>query len=373
MSANVESEYSDYFVDSPFGDGAAKLGEAELNLFLKLKLAFTTIYSWNAKTKIKKVIQDYNIDVVYLLNICNYMTPSVIDGAKSVGVPVVMRLSDFNFTCSSYHYMREGKICTACKKNTLNAIKYKCVRGSFFQSLARVLAINAHRVLGMYKNVDAFVCPSKLMKRELVEFGIDEGRVNYLPSFVDANDFKPNYDNKGYALFLGRLSKEKGVNVLIEAWRILGDAAPMLHIVGSGELELAFKGLVTQYGLTNIIFKPFMAEAAVREEISQCSFVVIPSLCHDNAPMVAFESMASGKSIIASKVGGLVDQVVDGKTGLLVPPNNPQLLAEAVLVISKDSAATVAMGRLARERAESVFSSEQHITSLNKIFMNVTF
>ena len=65
--------------------------------------------------------------------------------------------------------------------------------------------------------------------------------------------------------------------------------------------------------------------------------------------------------------------MVDGKTGLLVPPNNPQLLAEAVLVISKDSAATVAMGRLARERAESVFSSEQHITSLNKIFMNVTF
>lgn len=371
VNKNLHSDNSDYFLDSPFGEGAAQLGEARLTLIDKFKLALKTIYSYKAKKAIKAVIRDKKIDVVYLLNICNYITPSVIDGAKELGVPVVMRLSDFNFICSSYHFMRDGQICMKCKKNTANAIKYRCVRGSLFQSLARVIAINVHRLSNVYEKVDAFVCPSKLMAKELEQFGISGNKVKYVPSFVDTSSFKPSAANGEYVLYYGRLSIEKGVGVLIDAWSLLGEGAPILRIVGSGDAEAELKNIVAEKGIDTISFEPFLGEEQVREILNASSFVLVPSVCHDNAPMVVFEAMASGKAVIASSVGGIIDQVVDGETGVLVPPGDPASIAEAVDFLKKNPEKNAEMGIAARNRAEVVFGPEVHLTALDKIFSDI--
>lgn len=371
VNKNLHSEYSSYFIKSPFGEDVAMLGDAKLNFLDKIKLALTTIYSYRAKRAIKKIIDDKNIDVVYLLNFCNYITPSVIDGAKDLGVPVVMRLSDFNFICSMYHFMRNGSFCRKCKDSTINAIRYRCVRGSFFQSLSRVLAINMHRLMGVYKKVDAFVCPSVLMKNELEQFGMAESKVNYIPSFVDTKKFAPELSDKGYALYYGRLSREKGIDVLINAWQILGVDAPPLRIIGSGDAEDELKQQVIDSGLQNISFSPFLAEGEVREIVDACTFVLIPSVWPDNSPMVAYESMALGKPVIASSIGGLADQVVDGGTGLLVPPGDPVSIADAVRTMCNDPELRDRMGVAARERAVNVFNADNHLASLNKIFSDV--
>ena len=371
VSKNLDSDSSNYFLDSPFGEDVAQLGEARLTLFDKLKLAFSTVYSFKAKKSIKKIIRDKEIDVVYLLNICNYITPSVIDGSKELNVPVVMRLSDFNFICSSYHFMRNGKICTKCKQSTINALKYRCVRGSLFQSLARVLAINAHRFSGVYKKVDAFVCPSRLMAKELVQFGMHEDKVKYVPSFVNTQNFKPRLASEGYALFYGRLSREKGVDILIDAWQLLGEDAPHLRIIGSGDSEAMLKKIVLENGIKKISFESFLGENEVRDIVDASSFVLVPSVCHDNAPMVVFEAMALGKAVIASRVGGIINQVVDGETGILVPPGDPVAIAEAVRFLTSNPVHNSEMGASARKRAEDVFGPEVHLAAINKIFNDI--
>ena len=371
VNKNLHSEFSSYFIKSPYGEDAAMLGDANLNLLQKIKLAVTTIYSYRAKRAIKKIIKDKNIDIVYLLNFCNYITPSVIDGAKDLGVPVVMRLSDFNFICSSYHFMRDGSFCTKCKGGTLNAVRYRCVRGSFFQSLSRVLAINIHRLTGVYKKVDAFVCPSRLMKNELEQFGMSESKVNYIPSFVDTRKFSPELSDEGYALYYGRLSREKGINILINAWEKLATDAPPLRIVGSGDAEDELKQQVMDSGLKNISFSPFLSESEVREIVDASSFVLIPSVWPDNSPMVGFESMALGKPIIASNLGGLADQIVDGSTGFLVPAGDPVSIADAVRVMCDDPELRDRMGAAARERAVNLFNADNHLASLTDIFNEV--
>lgn len=371
VNKNLYSEHSDYFLDSPFDGGVAQLGEARLTLIDKFRLVLRTIYSYRARKAIKEIICEKEIDVVYLLNICNYITPSVIDGAKELNVPVVMRLSDFNFICSSYHYMRDGQICMKCKGSTLNALRYRCVRGSLFQSLARVLAINAHRLSGVYKRVDAFVCPSRLMAKELEQFGMLENKVNYVPSFVDTQSFKSSMVDEEYALYYGRLSTEKGVDILIDAWQLLGEDAPHLRIVGSGDAELMLKQLVLEKGINTISFEPFLGEEEVKKIVDASSFVLVPSVCHDNAPMVVFEAMALGKAVIASSVGGIIDQVVDGETGILVPPGNAAAIAEAVQFLKNKPEHNLKMGVAARKRAEDVFGPEAHLAALNKIFNDI--
>jgi len=368
LDCNRESPYSHYLLKPPFGGNIAKLGEAKLSIFGKLKLAWRTLHYPSARRAVSRIIEQEHIDVVYLLNICNYIGPDVIAGAKDKGVRVVMRLSDFNFVCASYHYMREGKICMECKKNLFNAVLHNC-RGSMMQSMIRTAAISLHKYSRIYHKVDAFVCPSKIMKSELQCFGLPQEKIHLLPSFMEMEDQGDSIDIAGrYVLYFGRLSREKGVDVLIKAWQLLGSNAPPLRVVGSGEEEETLKKMSADYKLGTVEFEPFLGREEVMNRIRECAFVVIPSVCHDNAPMAALESMALGKVIVASQVGGLPDQVQDGETGLLVPAGDPQALANAVTILMNDQERLAVMGKMARNRATYAFSQELHMKKLLAIF-----
>lgn len=368
LDRNRESPYSRYFLESPFGSHAAKLDEAKLSAIQKCKLAGRTLYCPTAKRKVSEIIEQEQIDVVYLLNICNYIGPSVIAGAKEMGVRVVMRLSDYNFVCASYHHERYGNICMECKKNILNAIRYKCVNGSVLQSLVRSAAIGLHKYSRIYRNVDAFVCPSNFMMDQLVDFELRRERIHVLPSFVKMEDCGISVKSGRYVLYLGRLSREKGIDILIKAWHLMGINAPQLRIIGSGPEEQALRQMASNYKLDNVEFKPFLEYEEVMEHLKACAFVIVPSVCHDNAPMAALEAMAMGKAIVASRVGGLPDQVQDGKTGLLVQAGDPESLANAMASLVRDPDRIAIMGKAARLSAQTHFSEKIHMEKLLKLF-----
>jgi len=368
VDRNRDSIYEHYFLKSPFGPSNAMLSEAKLSIAEKFKLANRAIYYPAARRAVKKIIERERIDVVYLLNICNYISPSIIDGAKDMGVRTIMRLSDFNFICASYSFQRNGKICMECKNNLMKGIRYKCVRGSRLQTMARTAAIAFHRYSGVYKKVDAFVCPSRLMARELLDFGIERERVHYVPSFVKLVENNGARGKGRYALYFGRISKEKGVEVLVDAWRLLGGGAPILRIIGSGPEEVLLRKLVDDYQLENVEFLPFLEHKVMMDHLRSCAFVVIPSVCHDNAPMAAIEAMAQGKVVVASRVGGLPDQVQDGVNGVLVQPGDARALANAITTLIGDPDRMDAMGDAARLSAERYFNQQAHMNKLLAIF-----
>lgn len=368
-SRNVNSKYDHYFIDSPLGDERTHYDKKNTPLSTKLKLTANAIYSLSAKKRVEEIISSEDIDILYTLNICNYLSPSIIDAAKIQGKKVVMRLSDFNFICSSYMFYRDGHPCNDCQRSVINAIKHKCMKDSFTLSIVRALTIKMHQWMSIYNKVDAFVAPSRRMKKALVDFGIPQEKIHYVPGFINLEDFHPEQNTKGYALYFGRLSPEKGIDVLLDAWATMGNSAPSLLIVGNGEEESHLKEKRDKLGLSNVEFKDFTRDAKeLGSIIRKCSFVVIPSLWEDNSPMAAYEAMAYGKPIIASALGGLRDQVDPRKSGLLARAGSSEDLANAVQELCNNPDKIRLYGLEGRHRMEMLFTQEKHLSNLEMIF-----
>ena len=369
LDRNEPSPYAADFLPPPFSNaGASHFQQASPGLFEKIKLSGRAIYYPTARRRVAELVRREKIDLVYLLNICNYISPSVIDGARDGGARVVMRLSDFNFICASYHFFRDGQVCTACQQGLYHALKYRCMRGSLALSLSRVLAMKIHQLSGIYQKVNAFVAPSRFMADVLVQAGMPQARVHWVPSFVDLGEYEPAFTPGDYVLYFGRLDAEKGVDLLLRAWQALGSDAPPLRIVGSGEAEAELKTLAETLQVSNVTFHDFVEKDTLLGIIRGAAFVVVPSLWHDNAPMAVYEAMACGKAVVGSRLGGLIDQIEDQVSGLLVPPGEPDRLAQGVAALWGDQARLEAWGRAARQRMETLFSPANHMAALARIF-----
>lgn len=366
--SNQASPFSSDFLAPPAGEGQERYPDFSLGIGGQLRLFARSIYSLQARRRIMRVVRREKIDVVYLLNICNYISPSVIDGARKAGARVVLRLSDFNFACASYHFLREGRTCTRCLEDQRHAIRYRCVRGSLKLSMARVLAMQAHRLAGIYDRVDAFIAPSGFMADSLVRFGWPNQRIHRVPSFVDLRDYTPVTGPGNSVLYFGRLDKEKGVDVLLHAWSLLGTQAPPLRVLGTGEAEARLKRLAIELGIRNVRFEGFVDSAAVRQALQEARIVVVPSLWPENSPMAIYEAMACARPVIASDLGGMHEQIEPGVSGLLVPPGDAARLAQATRELWDQPERAVEMGKLGRLRMEQSFSSERHLAALLRIF-----
>src|SRR5207245_2950020 len=124
---------------------------------------------------------------------------------------------DYNFACPSYLHLRDGLVCHDCRVSRLNAIKYRCVQHSAAASAVRVAAMATHDLLGVYRRVDAFLAPSMTMRAELIASGFPSSKIHYIPTFVDLERFPYTPQRVGPIVYIGRLSREKGVDVLVRA------------------------------------------------------------------------------------------------------------------------------------------------------------
>jgi glycosyltransferase involved in cell wall biosynthesis len=232
--------------------------------------------------------------------------------------------------------------------------------------MLRVASMWVHEFLHLYQAVDQFVAPSTRMIEELADFGIPREKISYLPTPVPANEYQPNYAHRNYFLFVGRVSQEKGLGVLLRAFRSVASRGYHLRLVaGSDEdFEGALAADLAQPGVD--LVGPMYGSELASQYAGACALVV-PSLSHDNSPNVVVEAMASGKPVIGSRVGGIPDQIGDD-CGLVVEPGDAVELAAAMTQMINDEAGRAAMGRAARGRAETVFGMESHLKGLLSVF-----
>lgn len=374
LDQNEPSAYSDYFVSPPAESDQYKLEQFNLSLPQKVSLLGRAIYSWEARQKLTNLIRDAQVDLVYLLNICNYLSPSLIDAAKYCGVPVVMRLSDYNFACASYRFLRENQVCTECldSGSFWPALRYRCVQNSLVQTAGRVIPMTMHRLLNILGQVDAFVAPSLTMADALVRFGCQAQRVYHVPSFVDLDQFKPIANpRRDYVLYTGRLDPDKGVDVLLAAWARLGAAAPLLCLAGTGTAVSELQAQAQAAGLTDekVRFLGQLDKVDLLEALQHAAFVVTPSLWMDNSPMSVYESLACGKPVIGSNIGGIKSQIVHGQTGFLFTAGDSETLAAYIKRLWTNPQLMAQMSEQARKTAVTHFSPEAHWLKLGKIFV----
>lgn len=380
----LDSPYRRYFVPPPVdGDSIYfKQYKDHLTLRKRLDLAARAAYSPMVRRAAERVMREEQIDLVYLLNTVNVLSPSIVDAAHARGVPAVMRLSDFNLLCPAYAFLRDGQVCQECLGGYHHALRHRCLQGSLAVTGARVLAMTIHRALGVYHRVGAFIAPSRYMAEQVeTHFAPARGRVYHIPSFVDqalldalgdgpsAVSGSPAATGRPYILFFGRVSPDKGVETLLRAYAGLERDVDLVIAGDSGDgYRQRMEAHTTELGLDcRVRFTGFVSGAPLAELIAGAMCVAAPSLWHDNSPMTVYESLAHGKAVVGSALGGIAEQLEDG-CGLTVPPGDPDALRAALRRLVDEPELRGRLERAARAKALTDYAPERHYARVMAVF-----
>ncbi len=369
---NVEAEYSRYFVEPIGSRDATYFEECKKTPRVIWQMLSRSIYSVEVEKAIRKEIEEVKPDLVYIIHFVNKLSPSVIRGAKKMGKPVVLRLSDYFLLCPRFDFMYEKKPCEEClHKGYRTCIQRRCVKGSLFASLVRVMSMKIHSLMNIYKDVDAFITPSEFLKNKLVDNGFDREKINCIPTFTASKSEVGEPRIGEYGLYFGRITEEKGVETVVQAFEMLPDRH--VKIMGDPTTEEAKRLIryVEEKNLQNIEFVGFKSGVELEEIIKGSRYTLIPSVWYDNLPNTALESFQYSKPVIASNIGSLPELVLDGVNGYLFEAGNAQDLRDKVLKLGDDRLVDT-MGRASRSRLEEKFAPKTHYDALMGVFSQVT-
>ncbi len=225
---NVPSRFERYFVD--------EVDYEKSGLPNALASSAKLLYSFDAKRKIRALVDEQRPQLAHLNNIYHQISPSILHVLRRKQIPVVMHLRDYKIVCASYVMLAGGRICEACRGGSYYQTFVKaCVKGSRMKSLINTAEMYLHhKLLDIYRLVDVFISPSLFLKDKVADMGL-KARVEYLPNFVNTEDYEPRYGaSERSVVYFGRLSHEKGISTMIEAVRGLDLT---LKIIGEGPIR----------------------------------------------------------------------------------------------------------------------------------------
>lgn len=358
---NSVSSWSKYFVDD------FSVNQANLTDFMRFG---RIIYSVEARRKLSHLLDVFPADIAHIHSIYHHLSPSILPELNKRNIPAVMTVHDYHLIAPNYNLFHNGKICEITRKSQYyKAIYHKCVKDSFPLSLAEVLEKYVHLILGWErKMIKVFIAPSLFLKRKLVEYGIPDKKIVHLPYFIDLSEYKAQLNSGDYVLYFGRLAEEKGLSLLIEAFKKLTHIK--LLIAGTGPLENKLKAMVNKSNLSNIRFLGYLNSFNLKKAIGGCRFTVLPSLWYDIAPLAILESFACGKPVVATNIGGIPETVRHKKNGILFKAGDLDEFTEKVNHLWQKKNSAIRMGRDARKDVEVNHDFKSHYQKLLAIYQN---
>ncbi len=318
-------------------------------------------------------IRLFKPDVVHCHNISKALSPSVLHAAKRSKIPIAMTIHDFHLIClKKIPILEDGKPCRGIHSKCITSNCFSMERGRLNvpYRLAKFMKISLHRRV-IRNNVDAFISPSKTLYYWIKEsLRIDNVRV--IPNFIDLSGIRcePLRDTKEI-LFIGRLSKEKGVDVLVKAMAkvVKQMSEARLTIAGTGPEEEKLRSLVRKLGLNNYIkFYGWMKRESLERLFGRAELVCVPSTIMESFGLVALESMAHGRPILVSDVGGLEELVEDGNVGYSFNVGDVVNLENRILSMLQNFPGLKRMSIEARRRVKKCYSPERHYEELMKLY-----
>jgi glycosyltransferase involved in cell wall biosynthesis len=333
----------------------------------KIKAAIQVPYSFSARQMVSDRILAFRPEIVHVHNFFPTLTPSVYDACRGAGVPVVQTLHNYRLMCANGLLFREGHVCTECLGRTfpLPAIRHGCYRDSRLGSAAVAAMIGIHRIRNTWiQRVDRFIALTEFARGLFAtEAGIPREKIAVKPNA--APDPGLGNGSGGYALYVGRFSREKGIEIVLEAATQESGLGIALKVAGSGPLQAKVEAAQSAGRLEYVGWQD---PDGVRRLMLQARVLLIPSLCFEGLPMVVPEAFGAGLPIIASRIGALATLVEDGANGLLVEPGNPAALASAVRRIASDGRLESELRRGARQTYEALYRPEVNVRLLQQIY-----
>jgi glycosyltransferase involved in cell wall biosynthesis len=337
----------------------------------KLSLARKTVWNQTRYRELRRLFKKQKPNVVHVHNTMPLISPAIYYAAQAAEIPVCQTLHNYRLLCPNACFFRDDTVCEDCIGWFLAwpGVLHACYRGSVLATMVVSFMNFFHRLMGTWKNkVDVYIAPSEFSKQKFIQAGLSEKKIVVKPNFVECvsnGSVSEVGKQKEGSLFVGRLSREKGVETLLKAWKIVGNIMP-LKIVGDGPLAPAVqKNASENYGISWLGLKPIQA---VYKLMAKAEVLVFPSECYEGMPRTIIEGFAQGTPLISSRLGAMAEIIEHGRTGLLFEPGNAQNLAKKILWANKHPDEMASMGRNARSEYYAKYTSEKNYNMLMNIY-----
>ncbi len=327
---------------------------------------FRIIYSFEAKRKIQRVARQFKPDIVHFNNINYQLTPSIIDGIAELGIPMVQTVHDFQLICPNHLLLnlRRKKPCDLCVEgNKWNCAYNKCIHGSLIKSILGSIEGKLYQKRNTYNKIERFICPSYFLQSMLARDKRFQGKTEVLHNFIEINQKSEGLKKKDYVLYFGRLSEEKDITGLLRACRLCPEI-PFV-IAGDGPLKHLLSDLPP-----NVRYVGFQKGDALLRLVAQARFSLYFSVWYENCPLSVLESQSLGTPVLANRIGGIPELIIDGKTGILINEFSPENYAKQIHMLYQDREKLAVMEKGCRERSDFL-TLASYCERLQQIFENI--
>ncbi|OAI02394.1 hypothetical protein A1353_16520 [Methylomonas methanica] len=334
----------------------------------KIEAALNTNYSVGSRLIAVQKLRRFLPDIVHVHNFFPQISPSVYDACMDEGVPVVQTLHNYRLICPGAMLMRDGKVCEQCILGTpYQAVLYGCYRGSKLGSFVVAHMVKHHRKHGTWLNkVDRFIALTEFAKSKFVEAGFPEDKIAVKANFL----FDPLLNPEGsgsitppFALFVGRVSQEKGIQTLLNAW---SGNTNLLKVAGTGPLDALLENQ------SNVQSLGRLSSGEVSQLMKEASFLVLPSEWYEGFPLVLVEAFAHGLPVLASKLGSMVDIIRDGETGVFFETGNAEDLANKARWLFDNPQERKILSANARSVFLEKYTADQNYHELMNIYQDAS-
>jgi glycosyltransferase involved in cell wall biosynthesis len=336
-----------------------------------LGVGLRTIWSQRAYREVRELIRTERPDIAHVHNTLPLISPAVYYAAAVGAVPVVHTVHNYRIACPNGLCFRDGRACTDCVGRVVPwpGVLHACYRNSRGATGAIAAMLSTHRMLGTWRSrVHAYIAPTEFARSVLISAGLPPKNVVVKPHFVDPDPGEGGR-REGFALFVGRLSSEKGVTTLLDAWSRIGGEVP-LRIVGNGPLGPAVAEAVAT--MPSVSWLGALDGAEILALLQRAAFLIFPSAAFETFGRVIIEAFATGTPVIATGHGAAAELVRDGHNGFHFQHRAPEDLAAKVRLLAGNPERCLQMGRAARADFEARYTADSNYCALMKIYHDVS-
>jgi glycosyltransferase involved in cell wall biosynthesis len=338
-----------------------------------VKVLSRAIYSRTVRDALSRMLDDWRPDVAHVHSLHGHLTPSVVDELKDRSIPVVWTLHDYKLICPNTDLATHGELCERCKGSRFwQCTVHKCKKDSRAASLVATLEAEAHRFLRLPARVDSFIAPSDFLREKFIEFGWPGDKIIHMPNFTNLPlASRIELPSGSRVLYSGQLEPIKGVMTLVEALR--NARGIRLDIAGEGPLRADIEVAISSpdWSGAEVVVHGRVGQDVLGGLIDAARVVVVPSEWYENSPYAVIEAFAHARPVVASRIGGLPELVVDEVSGITVEPHSPSELASAIdrLLGSSELWSRLADGALAMAAARD---ATDYTVDLEQLYADVS-
>ena len=336
---------------------------ADIGGMSRLVVAKDTFWSTRTTSDLRNRIRSFRPDLIHVHNSFPLVSPSIYWEAAKANIPIVQTLHNYRLLCPQAMFLREERVCEDCLgKVPWRGVVRRCYRNSATQSAVVAAMLGVHQAVGTFRNkVTRYIALNEFCRDKFIAGGLPANRISVKPNFVTVPAFAEGPRSGG--LFVGRLSAEKGLSVLLKSLDMLPQLT--IDVIGTGPMleEVSTHPQARGHGA--------MKRDEVLAHMQSASYLVLPSVWHEVMPLSVVEAFASGLPVVGSRSGAMAELITDGVTGLLSEPGNAQDLAEKIRWAEENPSKMRDMGRNARREYLRAYTPQRNFSQLMAIYRSV--